>query len=53
MREQYLTATAAARRLADDKKVTGIGAPESRARRLAKRFLSDLDDDLSHMCDSN
>jgi hypothetical protein len=41
MREHCLTATAAARRLADDNKVAGIGGSESRARRLAKRFLAD------------
>jgi hypothetical protein len=41
MSEQCLTVTAAARQLADDYKVAGIGAPESRARRLARRYTAE------------
>jgi hypothetical protein len=41
MRERQKSATAAARQLVEDGYVTGVGAPESRARRLAKRYLDD------------
>jgi hypothetical protein len=41
MRKQSMSATAAARQLADDGKVAGVGSPESRARRLATRYLAD------------
>ena len=39
MREHRKSACAAALELARDKKVDGVGTPESRAKRLAKRFL--------------
>jgi hypothetical protein len=42
MREEQKSATAAARQLAEDGKVKGVGGTESRARRLAKRYLDDL-----------
>ena len=42
MKDKRLSASAAARRLADDDKVAGTGTPLSRARRLTKRFLADL-----------
>jgi hypothetical protein len=35
------SATAAARQLADDGKVAGVGSPESRTRRLANRYLAE------------
>jgi hypothetical protein len=38
MRDHQLSATAAARRLAEDGKVAGVGGSESRARRLVDRF---------------
>lgn len=41
MKDEHLSASAAARRLADDAKVAGTGTPLSRARRLTKRFLAD------------
>jgi hypothetical protein len=42
MREQQISASNAARQLADDGKVAGVGTPESRARRLAGRYLRSL-----------
>jgi hypothetical protein len=41
MCEERISVTAAARRLAEEDKVAGIGTPESRARRLAKRYSDD------------
>ena len=41
MQKQKLSTTAAARQLANDNKVAGIGSLESRARRLARRYLAD------------
>jgi hypothetical protein len=41
MREEHMSATAAARQLADEGKVEGGGTPESKARRLSRRYLTD------------
>lgn len=41
MRDEHISATAAARQLAENNKVAGVGSPESIARRLAKRYLAD------------
>jgi hypothetical protein len=41
MREGHMSATAAARQLAEEGKVAGIGSDESRAHRLAGRYLAD------------
>ena len=41
MREQHISLTAAARQLADDSRVDGVGRSESRARRLARRYSDD------------
>jgi hypothetical protein len=38
MHQEHMSLTAAARQLADNSKVAGIGTAESRARRLAKRY---------------
>jgi hypothetical protein len=42
MRRQKMSVTAAARQLADDGKVAGVGTPESRARRLARSYIAHL-----------
>ena len=41
MREECLSASAAARELAEAGKVEGVGSPESRARRLVKLYRAD------------
>lgn len=43
MRDEHKSATAAARQLAEAGQVVGAGTEESRARRLAKRYLDDLE----------
>jgi hypothetical protein len=41
MRDKHMSATAAARHLADKGKIEGVGTPDSRARRLAKRYVAE------------
>jgi hypothetical protein len=41
MDDDHVSLTVAARQLANDSRVDGVGTPESRARRLAKRYSAD------------
>jgi hypothetical protein len=46
MKEEHLTRLQAAKRLANDGKVAGIGTPYSRARRLAESYRDEVENSL-------